>query len=423
MTTWILFDDPDSGVLRPLTWLRPASELRFGGERLEERWRRMVGSDPLHVVTRDELAPLHKGRFGWSETTQILGDTVWVRDRFVPTEASVAALRGLAPGEAATIRGVACAFRAVGTEPGAARQATHALGTIARLQSARPALHLDSGDFLSRLGDLVRVQEWLLGDDLERLLRVDRVGGGDGDHGTLGDGFAYERARIRLGDGVRIDHGAVLDARDGGIVLGAGCAVLPGAYLKGPMAAAENCLFLGGTIGSGSSFGPVCRVRGEVETTVFLGFSNKAHDGFVGHSYVGEWVNLGALTTTSDLKNDYGEVSLEVSGQRVRTGTNKIGTFFGDHAKTRIGCLFNTGTIVGLGANVFGNETLPEREIVDFQWGTGAIATEYRIEKFLQVARIVLGRRGVEWTPAYEAALRVAHAQSDSARAERLANA
>jgi hypothetical protein len=164
-------------------------------------------------------------------------------------------------------------------------------------------------------------------------------------------------------------------------------------------------------------------VRGEIETTVFLGFSNKAHDGFVGHSYVGEWVNLGASTTTSDLKNDYGEVSLDVDGRRVPTGSSKVGTFFGDHAKTRIGSLLNTGTVVGLGANVFGSEAMPERDIVDFQWGTGTEAVEYRIDKFLEVARTVVRRRGVEWTSAYEVALRVAHAESGAVRGRRVGHA
>ena len=431
MTTWVLFDDPAADVLRPLTWLRPASELLFGAETLEARWRRLVGDDELQVVTRDELAPLRPARIGWREIHRLGPGAVWVRDRFVPTASSVAALRRLEPGQAAVRCGHVSALRPSESVPAGAGRMRSSAETLASLESCSDQVELDSGDFLAGLGDLVRVQAWVLQEDLARLLggRSPSVpshssAGTRGDaSGPIGDGFGYAPERILLHPSAYVDHGAVLDARDGGIVLGPGCEVRPGSYLRGPLFAGERCLFLGGTVGSGSSFGPVSRLRGEIETTVFLGFSNKVHDGFVGHSYVGEWVNLGALTTTSDLKNDYGRISLEVGGQRVPTGLDKIGTFFGDHAKTRIGCLLNTGTIVGLGANVFGSATVPERQIVDFQWGTGDDAMEYRIEKFLAVARIVLGRRKVAWTPAYEAALRFAHAESGTVRAKRVERA
>jgi hypothetical protein len=136
---------------------------------------------------------------------------------------------------------------------------------------------------------------------------------------------------------------------------------------------------------------------------VFLGYGNKAHDGFVGHSVVGHWVNLGAGTTTSNLKNTYGEVRLEIAGHRVATGRMNLGTLFGDHAKTAIGTMLATGSVVSAGANVFGPGTLP-KYVPPFAWGTaGERMTE---DGFLTVAERVLARRSLEWTESRRESLR-----------------
>jgi UDP-N-acetylglucosamine diphosphorylase/glucosamine-1-phosphate N-acetyltransferase len=201
----------------------------------------------------------------------------------------------------------------------------------------------------------------------------------------------------------------VLDAREGPIVLADGCHVFPHTWIRGPFFAGRECLFLGGRIGGGSSLGPGCRVRGEVEASVFLGWSNKAHDGFVGHSYLGEWVNLGALTTTSDLKNNYSEISLENRGEKETTGLRKLGVFLGDHVKTRIGCLLGCGTIVGVGANVIDDPAVTAKWIPDFSWGWGPSAVAYEVERFIETAEIVFGRRGVAWTPEMAGLLRDVH--------------
>jgi hypothetical protein len=141
---------------------------------------------------------------------------------------------------------------------------------------------------------------------------------------------------------------------------------------------------------------------------VFTGYANKAHDGFLGDSVVGQWVNLGAGTITSNLKNTYGEVRLDVEGRRIPTGRSKVGTLFGDHVKTAIGTLLNTGTVLGTGANVFGG-TVP-RYLAPFAWGvTGG---RLDADRFVAVARRVMPRRGVDVTPEIEASLRAMHARS-----------
>jgi hypothetical protein len=159
-----------------------------------------------------------------------------------------------------------------------------------------------------------------------------------------------------------------------------------------------------------SVIGPQCRVRGEVTDSIFLGYANKAHDGFLGHSVLGYWVNLGALTTTSNLKNTYGEVALEVAGSRIPTGRQFVGTLFGDHVKTAIGTMLGTGTVVSVGANLFGSEAVP-KYVPPFAWGT---ALQERMDEasFLKVAGRAMPRRGVELTPERRHSLSAMHARA-----------
>lgn len=214
----------------------------------------------------------------------------------------------------------------------------------------------------------------------------------------LGDGL------LSLGEGVEVEPGCVFDLRHGPIRLSEGVVVRAFTRLAGPAYVGPGTILLGGSVGE-VSLGPRCKVRGEVESSVFLGYSNKAHDGFLGHSYVGRWVNIGALTTNSDLKNTYGTVRVGGSHGTGETGLSKVGCFLGDHVKTGIGTLLNTGTVVGAGSNLFGGG-MPPTWVPPFSWGKGQDLGIHRLEKFLETARRAMGRRGMELTPALEAVFR-----------------
>jgi UDP-N-acetylglucosamine diphosphorylase/glucosamine-1-phosphate N-acetyltransferase len=200
----------------------------------------------------------------------------------------------------------------------------------------------------------------------------------------------------------KVEPGVVFDVRHGPVVLDEGVEAWHGTRLEGPLYAGPGTRLLGGFLRA-SVFGPECRVRGEVSTSIFLGYGNKAHDGFVGHSVVGHWVNLGAGTTTSNLKNTYGEVRLDIAGHRLATGRRNLGALFGDHAKTAIGTMLATGSVISAGASVFG-ATTPPKYVPPFAWGSdGERMTE---DGFLTVAQRVLARRNVEWTDARRDSLR-----------------
>jgi UDP-N-acetylglucosamine diphosphorylase / glucose-1-phosphate thymidylyltransferase / UDP-N-acetylgalactosamine diphosphorylase / glucosamine-1-phosphate N-acetyltransferase / galactosamine-1-phosphate N-acetyltransferase len=204
--------------------------------------------------------------------------------------------------------------------------------------------------------------------------------------------------------GATVEPGVVFDVRHGAVVLDQGSEVRSGTRLEGPTYVGTGTKVLDGFV-RGSVFGPECRVHGEIAASVFLGFANKSHYGFVGHSVVGHWVNLGAGTTTSNLKNTYGPVRLEVDGERIETGRINLGTLFGDHAKTAIGTMLATGTVISAGANVFG-ATTPPRYLPPFAWGC---AGDERMTEdgFLRVAERVMARRNVTFTGARRESLRL----------------
>lgn len=221
-----------------------------------------------------------------------------------------------------------------------------------------------------------------------------------------------EAADLKVGPGVTVGPFVALDTRSGPVVLDRHARVEPHATLRGPLYVGPDSVILGGEVGSGSSIGPRCKVRGEVEQTIFQGFSNKAHDGFVGHSAIGEWVNLGADTITSDLKNTYGPVRVEDAGGRVDTGLVKVGAFLGDHVKTGIGTLLTTGARLGVATHVFGGRAVSPGFLPDFSWHDGREREPVRWDPFERTARAVMARRDRTPTDAEIAILKALHASA-----------
>ena len=196
---------------------------------------------------------------------------------------------------------------------------------------------------------------------------------------------------LSIGAGTFIEPSVVIDTRGGPVVIDRDVHVHAFTRIAGPAYVGPGCILLGGAFGD-ISFGPQCRIRGEVRATIILGYSNKAHDGFLGHAVLGRWVNLGAMTTNSNLKNNYGPVRLDVAGTVLDTGMTKVGCFLGDHVKTGIGTLLNTGTIIGAGSNVFGG-AMPPKYVPPFSWGVGSDLTTHDVERFLSSTEVVMSRR------------------------------
>jgi len=227
--------------------------------------------------------------------------------------------------------------------------------------------------------------------------------GKDGIHGT----FASQASlwpedcedNVFVAETAEIQPHVVLDASEGPIYIDEGVVVNPHTRIEGPAYIGKDTRVVGGKIREGCSIGPVCRVGGEVEESIIHGYSNKYHDGFLGHAYVGEWVNLGALTTNSDLKNDYSSVQVYVKGNLVDTQDTKVGSFIGDHTKTALSTLFTTGTVVGIMSNVMPSGELLPKLIPSFCWYFRNKFSRGRgLKSFLETAEIAMGRRDVALT-------------------------
>lgn len=208
----------------------------------------------------------------------------------------------------------------------------------------------------------------------------------------------FPNRRLIRAPGSRVHSGVWFSFEKGPVFLSRGAEIRPGSFVEGPCYIGERTVIDGARVRPGCSFGPECRIGGEVEACVFQGYANKHHEGFLGHSFVGEWVNLGALTTGSDLKNNYRPVRVRIRGKRHDTGMLKLGCFIGDHVKTGIGTLLPTGAVLGTFANVFGVRAVPQ-EVGAFTWGGKA---RWREREMLDCARTVMGRRNCAMSPAYE---------------------
>ena len=376
---YLLEPDSPGPEWAPYAGVRPIAELRAGAWLVRERWEAALEAD----------------------TTATIGDHVHGFQ-----EAGAAPV--IAPGP---IKGPATIgaswFAPSGARVGAgsaARRFTHHGSTVGWVvaqgetwkgpNDAGPGLEIE-GLPLRGAFDLVTALEVLLEGDC-----ADFVGSVTSE---------IPKGSLVLGDpgkvisrGAAIEPGVVFDVRHGAVVLQDGVEVRHGTRLEGPVFVGPNTRIHGGFI-RGCSFGPECRVHGELATTVFVGYDNKSHDGFVGHSVLGPWVNLGAGTITSNLKNTYGPVRLDVRDTRIETGRLNLGTLFGDHAKTAIGTMLSTGTVVSAGANVFG--AAAPKYVPPFAWGSAG-TERVSEEGFLRVAERVLERRSVEFSAGVRSSLR-----------------
>jgi UDP-N-acetylglucosamine diphosphorylase/glucosamine-1-phosphate N-acetyltransferase len=214
----------------------------------------------------------------------------------------------------------------------------------------------------------------------------------------------------------------VIDAENGPVYIDEGAVIHPFTRIEGPCYIGQGTILLGAKCRMGNSIGPMCRVGGEVEDSIIHGWSNKYHDGFLGHAYVGEWVNLGAMTTNSDLKNDYSDVALTLDGKAlIPTGSTKVGAMIGDHAKTSIGTLFNTGAYVGaMTLLVARGKPLP-KFIPSFCWYIDGLSEGRGREGMFHVAQAAKRRRGQTWTAAEERMWVAVHALTANQRADAIA--
>ncbi len=241
----------------------------------------------------------------------------------------------------------------------------------------------------------------------EQITRDFAAAGRGGIEGTVEEPSAIRGSKdeVYIGPDALVHPMVVIDATEGPVYIDEGVEVHPFTRIEGPAYIGKKTILFGTKCREGNSIGPVCRVGGEVEESIIHAHSNKYHDGFLGHAYVGEWVNLGALTTNSDLKNDYSDVTVVLDGKRpIDTGSRKVGSLIGDHVKTSIATLLNTGSYLGAMALVAGTGKPLPKFIPSFAWFLEGVVTKgFGKGKLYQTAKMAMGRRKLEWTEADEA--------------------
>ncbi len=214
--------------------------------------------------------------------------------------------------------------------------------------------------------------------------------------------------QVRIDETAQIDPFVMLDARSGPIVIEKNAKLQAFTRIEGPCYIGTESRLFGANVRAGTTIGPHCRVGGEIEGSILHGYVNKYHDGFLGHSYVCPWVNLGAMTTNSDLKNNYSTIKFRLDGEFVETQNHKLGSLIGDHCKTAIGTMLNTGTSLGLMSMALPADRLPPRFIPSFaHWWDGELREARDIGELIETARIVKSRRGQEMTKAEESLYRL----------------
>lgn len=412
-----LYDDAVARGFEPFALTRPLGELRAGTELIRRRWELLLSGGRAASGT---LAARHLEHFEELDAPPVLTEAH--AGETLPAGAIVANARCVAPlsvGEA-TAAATAAADAWVCDGRVAAVRLTRAM-PVSELATGEIALETlaAAGTRVAEVAGVWLAHVWELVTGLPDQLRRDIAATGPrlecelpGEAIVLG---AADDCAVYVERGARVEPLVCFDVSAGPVLVRRGASVRAFTRLVGPCAIAGGASILGDRVES-CAIGEGSTVRGEISNTVVLGHSNKSHDGFVGHSYLGRWVNLGAGTITSNLKNTYGIVQLWTPAGVIDTGAIKLGSFIGDHVKTGIGTRLTTGSVIGAGSNLYGGP-MPPKYVPPFSWGEGDDLAMYRLDKFLENASRAMARRGITLGEREQRQLAAAHALSLEARA------
>lgn len=379
MTNIILFDDKDTWTdLLPIVYTRPISDIRIGILTIKEKWQKYFPDHDFSCLTAEYLSVKYP--------TNITDDNLFIAGNCCPDKNFADAVSVLGNGEALAYNGELVAYR--GTMEGF---------KSVNLEKAAPYT-ASSLIMLHQLYDIFLLN----GSEMRRDYHIIIAGR---ESQPLSETCTIV-GPYRLDDGcpaIFIEEGATVEAvtlntTGGPIYIGKDAVIMEGVCIRAPFAACRHSqVNMGAKIYGATTLGPYCKVGGELNNVVMIGYSNKAHDGFLGNAVIGEWCNIGAGTNASNLKNDYTEIKLwNYRAHRfLRTGLQFCGLIMGDHSKAGINCMFNTATVIGVGVNVHG-AGFPRNFVASFSEGSVAGYTDVSVVKFFDIAKRMMARRGIE---------------------------
>ena len=364
----LLFEDKN--IIKdffPFTFTRPSAELRAGILTFSERWQRLLGITQVSYLTADYL----QGKYPYTGVSEEV--TLSIYANFLPTPRLLEQLRSLEVGESITYQGRTLAF----------------VGKSITLSSIPPIEWEEPLVLFEKPTDLFTYNDKAIDFDFKLLTQGRTSAPLSPTNGFLGD-----KADLFIEEGAKVEF-ATLNCQKGKIYIGKDAEVMEGSHLRGPIALCEHATVnMGAKLYGATTIGPYSKVGGEISNSVIWGYSNKGHDGFLGNSVLGQWCNLGADTNVSNLKNTYNTIQLwdYQKGGYSSSGLQFCGVLMGDHSKTAINTQINSGTTIGVFANLF-SAGFPSKYIPNFAWG--ASADKYRLDEAFAVAERVMARRGI----------------------------
>lgn len=369
---YILFDGPARNQLLPFTYTRPVAEIRVGILTIREKWEQYLDTTTT-TITEEYLSD----KYPMVE----LEENILINASFCPTPQLVELILGLKENQAIFKEEDVIAFFTKES------QEDIDLETFEAIEFNDDCVKIEhTWDIFSKNAEAIAL-------DFEFLT-----------HNRQSEPIPASN-NVIAPENIFIEEGATLEfttlnASSGPIYIGKNAEIMEGSVVRGPLALCDNAtLKLGSKIYGATTIGPFCKVGGEVNNSVLMGYSNKGHDGFLGNSVLGEWCNIGADSNNSNLKNNYAEVKLwDYDTERfAKTGLQFCGLMMGDHSKCGINTMFNTGTVVGVNVNIFGSG-FPRNFVPSYSWGGSAGFTTYKTDKAFEVAEVVMSRRGIEFS-------------------------
>jgi UDP-N-acetylglucosamine diphosphorylase/glucosamine-1-phosphate N-acetyltransferase len=367
---YAVFDDNRWNNLKPLTFTRPVAELRIGILTIKEKWEKALASSISHITQ-----PYLSGKYKY----HCNGDTIAINGGALPNKELLKAIFELSEGSALVKKGNIIAARG------------NSAFVREKINDAKAFIPIEYEGTVSEIfypWDIFALNGQEINADFEVLTK------GRQSAAIHSSNYTVCPEKIFVEDGARVFCSS-LNASDGPIYIGRNSEVMENCSIRGGLALCEgSTLKMGAKIYGATTIGPHSKMGGEISNSVVQGFSNKAHDGYLGNSVIGEWCNLGADTNNSNLKNNYAEVKMWNYPQKrfIKTGTQFCGLIMGDHSKCAINTMFNTGTAVGVSANIFGSG-FPRNFVPSFSWGGAAGFMTFTLPKAYEVAEKVLSRR------------------------------
>lgn len=391
--TITFFEDDALKDFYPLTLTRPIYDLRVGIFTLGEKWVKSLNSELTPTgLHREYLTEIFPGPQKLRESNSCY----WINPRVFPDEDIIRSVRSLPVNSSLKTDSILIA---------AHLDSSHHSSWIRdgiSAENLHERIYSDPVRSLNKIWEIFQFN----GEEIKRdfaMIETSAADASDYPHATLISDFP-----IVIEEGAVIEPGSILLAKKGPIYIGKNTHIMANAVVRGPAAICEESVVkMGAKIYEATTLGPVCKVGGEVSNVVFHSYTNKGHDGFAGNSVFGQWCNIGADTNTSNLKNNYSTVRIQnwLSDEETDTGEQFVGTIMGDHSKTGINTMLNTGTMCGVCCNMF-SEGFPPKHIRSFSWISSSDIVPYRFEKAVEAMEQMMLRRDMELTPAYKRMMR-----------------